>query len=820
MKKLCSLLLWLAPLAAASAQQLDPGFRPGEVLQPGSVTQVVEQPDGGRVVVGRFSWVDQVPVANVVRYLPRGSGLDYAYLQRLGGVSWSYNFPAAKPLGGGRLLLHTAGPITTPSLTRWAMMALTAAGRPDSTFDAALGTGHVQTVLVQPDGNILIAGQFTQAGGQLGAAQLVRLLPNGQRDASFVAPPFAATFGSLNLHTLALQPDGKILVGGEFASPARALVRLLPNGSLDPSFSVVTAGSTAVVHQLAVQPDGKILVGGRTTNTVAGRTAGLLRLLSTGALDAGFQAPAGLDCYGSAGSRQLEVLADGRIVVQGGPYGSYRVARLLPNGGLDGSFALNTALTYPDYMPLYTNTRLANGNWLLGGAFTAFGGQRGSVIEFTPDGQPVRAPRPLVSDPGLVTTLALQPDGKILVGGSFSWLNGAPADNIGRLLPNGEADTLFNARCAADAVVYKIGLLPSGEVLAGGSFRRIGGLTTTGLARLSAAGQPDAQFQPFPTPAGSTSLVADVTTLLPLPNGDVLAGGRFNNSQHTLVRVNGTGQLLWGLNLSTVRCLARQPDGNILAAGSRLTRLLPSGQTDPSLQYAASPSELLRDLAVQPDGRILLTGQVSHNGTLYRLGRVLSTGAPDPSFTPVSNINTGSTCLLLQPDGRVIMGGGTSTIPGPFATFGLWRFQPDGSQDPTLASLQGQNMDAVSAMVLQPDGQLVIGGRFGSINSNSQLSLARLTASSVLPVRAGAAAAEPALYPNPAHDRVVVGLQSAAGPRRVVLLDLLGRPVLAQALPSAARELTLALPPLPTGAYLLRVEYAQGSPVTHRLLVK
>ena len=816
------ILWWLALITAGrvSAQQLlDPGFRPAEVLRAGTVTQLIEQPDGGRVVVGRFSRTDQGAAANVVRYLPGGAGIDYAFQQRLGGVTWSYNFPSAKPLSGGRLLLYTLGPIATPSLTRWGLMALTAQGRPDSTFDAALGNGLVQCVLVQPDGKILVGGQFTQAGGQTLTAQLIRLLPNGQLDASFTAPQFTPVFSSLNIYALALQPDGSILVGGEFAQPARALCRLRPNGQLDASFAA-NAGTGTVVQQLAVQPDGNLLVGGRIGNNVPSRTAGLLRLLPTGGLDVGFQAPGNLDCYGYTDTPQIEVLADGRLLVQGGPFGSHRVARLLATGALDTSFPLNDALPFPDYMSVYTCTRLRNGNWLLGGAFSSFDGQRGSVIEYTFDGQPVGGPRPRVSEPSLVSTLAVQPDGKILVGGDFNWLNGAPADNLGRLRPNGDADTTFNARCGTDGMVYKVALLPTGEVLAGGSFRLVNGQNSPALVRLAATGQPDAGFVPFPTSVGPSGLVTRVTALLPLAGGDVVVGGNLNNNQHSLLRLGRSGQQQWAYNVGVVQTLGLQPDGKILAAGSRLTRVLPGGQLDPSLQYAAGSSDMVRDLAVQPDGRILLTGQLSISGGVRQLTRVSPTGALDASFTPLGRSNTGSSSLLLLPDGRVMMSGGSAVPAGPVSnSFGLWRYFADGSPDFSMPSLLGQALDHVATMALQPDGQLLIGGSFKAINGNPQFSLARLTAASVLPVRPARAAAELDIYPNPSHDYLVVTLAAAARPQRLTLLDLLGRPALTRPVAATARQLTLDVRGLPVGAYLLRVDYADG-PVTRRVVVE
>lgn len=154
------------------------------------------------------------------------------------------------------------------------MALLHANGQYDSTFSANPGLhgtlSHGRAVDVQPDGKVLVAGAFTHHAGSP-ANDLIRLHPDGTRDASFVSPfsPWAT------VNTVEVLPDGKILAGGEFTNgfywpavpaPAR-FVRLHPDGSWDASFPLGTgfsesSGQVAFIKDVAVQPDGKLLVGG------------------------------------------------------------------------------------------------------------------------------------------------------------------------------------------------------------------------------------------------------------------------------------------------------------------------------------------------------------------------------------------------------------------------------------------------------------------------------------------------------------------------------------------------------------------------------
>ena len=113
---------------------------------------------------------------------------------------------------------------------------------------------------------------------------VARLHPNGKLDTSFVRVP--GIVGAAQC--AALQHDGKIVIGGSFASVngimQRGIARLLPDGSYDSSF-VVGTGANMDVGAIVIQPDGKIVMGGIFTSYNGVQTNRLTRLLNSGSID-------------------------------------------------------------------------------------------------------------------------------------------------------------------------------------------------------------------------------------------------------------------------------------------------------------------------------------------------------------------------------------------------------------------------------------------------------------------------------------------------------------------------------------------------------
>jgi len=358
---------------------------------------------------------------------------------------------------------------------------------------------RVNTMTVQADGKILAGGNFTTLGG-LPRNHIGRLNSNGTLDATF--NPGISTAQGDQVFALAVQADGNILVSGEFTSlagQARAyLGRLNADGSLDSSFTPVTDGR---VNSLAIQPDGKILIGGSFQTLNGESCAGLGRLNPNGLLDITFTTSPPYEGQVSA----LALQADGKILV----LGDTTLYRLNTDGSLDTEFQKHSLSSYAwvRCLALQTDGKILIG-WLSNN-------QNYRIERLNSDGSEDSSFAAGVStessyDYGVIALMP-QADGKILVGGKFTTLSGQARQNLGRLNANGTADTTFNPGISngfSDCYVSCFALQPEGQIVVGGSFTMLGGQPRQNIARLMAdeQGSPVIITSISTLPAGLTSV--------------------------------------------------------------------------------------------------------------------------------------------------------------------------------------------------------------------------------------------------------------------------------------------------------------------------
>jgi uncharacterized delta-60 repeat protein len=309
-----------------------------------------------------------------------------------------------------------------------------------------------------------------------------------------------------------------------------------------------------------------------------------------------------------------------------------------------------------------------DGKILVGGSFTNLAGQaRNSLGRLNSDGSLDLGYNPGVG--GSVNALAQQADGKVLVGGTFTILAGANRNQIGRLNPDGSIDPIFNP--SANAGINAIALQPDGKIVLGGSFTSMGGVTQNYIARLNADGSLDTSFNPV-----ANSTVYSVTVQ---PDGKILVGGSFSSlggqSRNSIGRLNADGSVDATFNpgaSGSINTFVVQPDGRILVGGSfstlggqsrsRIGRLNSDGSLDAGFNPGAGST--VYSLALQADGKILTGGLFTSLGgtNLSYLGRLNPDGTLDPAFRPQPNsfINT----VALQADGKILVGGGFTTLAG------------------------------------------------------------------------------------------------------------------------------------------------------------
>lgn len=354
------------------------------------------------------------------------------------------------------------------------------------------------------------------------------------------------------IYALAVQPDGKILVGGSFTVFAGqtndGVVRLNTDGTLDSGFFHGSGNATPWVYSLTLQPDGKILVGG-TFTTVGGQPCtNFGRLLSDGSLDREFNT--GADGMISA----IVLQQDGGILVAGdfgrlGGQSCTNLGRLDTQGGLDSSF--KAALTGA----IYSLAIQPDGKILTGGAFQDDGGQSTvSLLRLDRDGSVDRDFSPGTFGVGVygepVSSVALQRDGRILVGGSLTSIDGLPRLGMARLNADGTPDESFDAQLGPlfsySPLVFSVAIQTDGKVLTGGMFSAAAGQPCTNTARLNPDGTLNTRFD-LATGVwmGAVAIQADGKVLLSDPFDFISIEPR-----NRLVRLSDTAPTAQNLNYS------------------------------------------------------------------------------------------------------------------------------------------------------------------------------------------------------------------------------------------------------------------------------
>jgi len=313
----------------------------------------------------------------------------------------------------------------------------------DGSLDTSLtgAAGHtVGSMVLQADGKILIVGSFTNWGGS-SPRGLTRLNSDGTLDSAFAANAGAGFSNSGS--ALALQSDGKILGGNSRSTwdgvAVGTLVRLNADGSRDTGFNSGGDGANSTTRAIAVQPDGKILAGGDFSawnTTTVGRFA---RLDATGAIDATFNSNIGLGAADGS-VRAITPNSDGSMLI-GGDFDTWdtttgigRLVKLDSSGVRDTSFSTNVGTGAN--ARVWQILPLSNGGYLVVGEFTTWNGDSvGRAVALNGDGTVNEAANDdlgLGGDNKVYGATELS-DGDLLIGGSFTTWDTTAAPGLVRL---------------------------------------------------------------------------------------------------------------------------------------------------------------------------------------------------------------------------------------------------------------------------------------------------------------------------------------------------------------------------------------------------
>ncbi len=695
----------------------------------------------------------------------------------------------------GTTIALTAVSALLPGIVPVSQAGISVDGSVQSSYTVAITGGSnpsLYTTCVQGDSKMLAGGSFTAING-FPAGNLGRIPGTGTPEFD----PGTGTNGTV--FCTAVQDDGKILIGGQFSTvngePRGGLARLLSNGQLESTDTFDTgSGANAAVTGLAIQPDGQIIVCGEFT-AFGGQTRGrIVRLNPDGTLESSAAFNPGTGANGTISTALVQ--PNGKILLGGGftainGQARNRIARLNANGSLESTATFNTG-TGANAAVLCL-ALMGDGRILAGGDFTSIDSRvRGRIVRLNAAGA-VESSATFSTGTGFdgsVHSIALQGNSDALAGGDFTIGNGATVNRLARIRSTGTISAGADGDGPNDTVL-SVMLEERGYVIIGGEFTKVSTQDHKGIARIFNFDSSQSFTMPtansflwarttsVPAPAVVTyDLTTDggvswqrlgpgvwtasgwaITGLTLPPAGVVRVRGRVPCGWH-----NGSSGIIedffafndsildWSFNPNVTvdrypeypSTAVIQPDGKLVIAGGFGTV---SGQArnhiarltaDDSLESTAtfntgtgpSTTGQLRSLAIQPDARILVGGGFgSWNGQNRRYSVRLSTAGTlesTSSFNYTAFLGGDTVCTAVQPDGRIIFAGGRNDISGGATQTALVRVNANGTAQAAPA-WNPVTMDGyVLCMVLQPDGKILIGGNFTQINGQPRRNLARL----------------------------------------------------------------------------------------------
>lgn len=562
-------------------------------------------------------------------------------------------------------------------------------GTNDYTFNPGIGANeHINAVIRQADGKLVIAGDFTMFNG-VTVNHICRLMPDGALDPSFLSGTGLTVSGTV--YSLYQQNDGKILVGGIFSSydglAANNIIRLNSDGTYDNTFLYGTGFNNAI-YSIDVQPDSKVLVAGSFTSYNGDATAiRVIRLKPDGDRDLTF-----VTQYGANNTVTAAYHTAGGKVVLAGYFTLYdsvacnRVAQLNANGTFDYGFSVGLGF---------------NSN---------------------------------------VNELAIQADGKILAAGGFTTYNGISANRIVRLNTDGTKDASFYIGSGLNLSANYLFIGDNDNIYIGGTFTTVDSFAKQRLVKLYPSGKVNHTFM------RETKVNNQVLAVANQSNGKAIIVGQFTRYNaamaNRIARLNLDGTLDETFNQgtganNTIRTILVQPDDKILIGGdfttyngvtrNRIARLNADGTLDTSFDGGAAANGAVYKIQTAPSGGFYIVGAFTAYASTsrVRIAKITATGTLDVSFVPGGGFNNIPADIGVQADGKVVVAGSFTAYAGITANR-LARINPTGLIDSsyTANSLGANNV--VLAVIITPSGKAIIGGSFTTYNNVAKQRVAQL----------------------------------------------------------------------------------------------
>lgn len=362
---------------------------------------------------------------------------------------------------------------------------------------------------------------------------------DGTIDTSFVTG--TGFDGSVN--TLARQSDGKIIVGGQFynynGTPSASIIRLNTDGSIDNSFTIGT-GFNGAVTALGVESNGKIVVAGTFDDYNSNYSKGVVRLNSDGTFDPTFVTGTGISGARNFYSMNAITIQSDDKIILGGRFNGYNgntvanIVRINTDGSFDSSFLQGSGFDNEVFsFAIQPDTKI-----IVGGTFNDYDGNTiANIIRLNSDGT---FDSSFSTGAGLndrVMSIGVQSDNKIILAGHFTTYDGNTTPYLVRLNSNGSIDGSFNTSSNFDSIINSMAVQSNGKIIVVGVFNNYGSTAVShGIAQLSSNGSLDSTFT-----IGTGFDTTPIVSILDSNNKLIVGGdfGQFNGSTAVnLIRLN------------------------------------------------------------------------------------------------------------------------------------------------------------------------------------------------------------------------------------------------------------------------------------------
>ncbi|SHL76924.1 delta-60 repeat domain-containing protein [Flavobacterium chilense] len=435
--------------------------------------------------------------------------------------------------------------------------------------------------------------------------------------------------------------------------------------------------------------------------------------------------------------RTLSLQSDQKLIV-GGDYLSLNgipnsyLSRLEPDGVIDESFNTGTGLNGK----VYDSYIQSDQKIIIAGSFTSYNGNSsGRLIRLNEDGsQDTTFNTSIGATNGIIYKVCQQPDGKIIIVGSFTKYNNVTVNRIARILPNGDLDTSFNTGSGSALNITNVKILPDAKVLISGNFTAFNGVAINRIARLFSNGTIDPGFN-----IGS-GFSNDVNAMVIQADGKIILGGKFTEyngiTANRIIRLNedatiDTGFLSGsGLTVDAVQVIKTDDLGRIMIGGSfkgfyngiavnRIFLLNPDGSIDPNFDVGAGPgSASVLALANTPDESWYVGGSFSvfDGQNQGRLAKINEDGEHDTGFLAagIGFDNAVHKVLSLQNSKTMVFGNFTKF--NAVLTSRITRLLENGLSDDTFNTGQSGANNLIKTAVLQSNSKIILGGNFTKYN--------------------------------------------------------------------------------------------------------